>query len=632
VTSYLPFLVIGVATGSIYAIAAMGLALTYKTSGIFNFGHGAVGAAAAFLFYSLHVQLRLSWPVAAAVAVLGFGAVAGLLLELLGRGLAGVTTSFKIVGTLGLLLAVQGLAVVLYGPTARPLAPFLPHGTFKVASVYVGQDQAVAAALALVTATGVYLFFRMTRTGTAMRAVVDDADLLSMMGTPPARVRRTAWVIGAVFASLSGVLIAPVIGLDATLLTLLVVQAFGAAAVGRFTSVPLAYAGGLALGVLQQLVGKWVGSNQTLASLPVAVPFLLLFAVLLATPSRSLPDYATAVRGRVIAGASQGLALRLGRGAAATGLLLVVPLFAGTRTIVWATGLVYVGVLLSLGLLVRLSGQVSLCQVGFMAVGAATFGHLDSHVPWLFALVLAGLAAVPFGALVAIPAMRLSGLYLALATFGFGLLLEQVLYRTTLLFGGSAGVLADRPGLASSDRAYYYLVLAVIAVLVGLVVGVERARLGRLLRALGDSPTALSTHGAATGITRLLVFCLSAFVAGISGALYVPLFGAVNGDAFRSFTSLLLLAVLAVAGTSSVRPAFVGAAMFFVAPSYVSSTTLTQALPAVFGVSAVAVALASGRPRGALVARLSALSAWRLSSSPLRSRTVPAALLPRETA
>jgi branched-subunit amino acid ABC-type transport system permease component len=632
VNGYLPFLVIGIATGSIYAIAAMGLVLTYKTSGIFNFGHGAVGAAAAFLFYTLHVQFGLPWPVAAAGAVLGFGVVAGLLLELLGRGLAGVTTSSKIVGTLGLLLAVQGLAVVLYGPTARSLPPYLPDGSFKVGSVFVGQDQLIAAVLALLTAAGVYVFFRVTRTGTAMRAVVDDAELLSMMGTPPATVRRTAWVMGAVFASLSGVLIAPVIGLDATLLTLLVVQAFGAAAVGRFTSVPLAYAGGLALGVLQQLVGKWVGSNQTLASLPVAVPFLLLFAVLLATPSRNLPDYAKAVRSRVAVAPSPALAVRVGHGALATALLLAVPLFAGTRTIVWATALVYVGVLLSLGLLVRLSGQVSLCQVGFMAVGAASFGHLDPHLPWLAALVLAGLAAVPFGALVAIPAMRLSGLYLALATFGFGLLLEQVLYRTRLLFGGSAGVLAHRPGLASSDRAYYYLVLTVIAALVGLIVGVERARLGRLLRALSDSPTALSTHGAATGITRLLVFCLSAFVAGISGALYVPLFGAVNGDAFRSFTSLLLLAVLAVAGTSSVRPAFVGAGMFFVAPSYISSTALTQALPAMFGISAVAVALASGRPRGTLVTRLAELSSWRLSSSPLRSRTATVALLPREIA
>jgi ABC-type branched-subunit amino acid transport system permease subunit len=619
VSGYLPFLVIGIATGSIYAIAAMGLVLTYKTSGIFNFGHGAVGAAAAFLFYSLHVQVGMPWPLAAGLAVLGFGAVAGLLLELLGRGLAKVTTSFAIVGTLGLLLAVQGLATVIYGPTARPLKPFLPTSTVQLAGVHVGQDQLVAVGLALLTALGLLAFFRRTRTGTAMRAVVDDAELLGMMGTPPARVRRTAWVMGAVFASLSGVLIAPVLGLDATLLTLLVVQAFGAAAVGRFTSVPLAYVGGLLLGVLQQLVGKWVGSSETLAALPVAVPFLLLFAVLLATPPGKFPDYGRAVRVRVRAP---------GRGRAASVAIAVAlvaaPLATGSRTVVWATALVYAGVLLSLSLLVRLSGQVSLCQVGFTAVGAAAFGHLSggAHVPWLMALILAGLAAVPLGAIVAIPAMRLSGLYLALATFGFGILLEQVLYRTGLLFGGSAGVRATRPALANSDRGYYYLVLLVVAVLAGLVVAVERARLGRLLRALGDSPTALATHGATIGITRLLVFCLSAFIAGVSGALYVPLFGAVNGDAFRSFTSLLLLAVLAVAGSSTVRPALVGAGLFFIAPSYSSDPTVTQALPALFGVAAVAVALTSARPRGALVRAAAGNSAWRLAASPLRSRSL----------
>jgi len=257
-------------------------------------------------------------------------------------------------------------------------------------------------------------------------------------------------------------------------------------------------------------------------------------------------------------------------------------------------------------------------------VGAAAFGHLSSgpHVPWLLAVLLAGLAAVPLGAAVAIPAMRLSGLYLALATFGFGILLEQVLYRTGLLFGGSAGVRAARPALASSDRAYYYLGLLVVALLAGLVVAVERARLGRLLRALGDSPTALATHGTTVGITRLLVFCLSAFIAGVSGALYVPLFGAVNGDAFRSFTSLLILAVLAVAGTSTVRPALVGAALFFVAPSYSSDPLVTQSLPALFGVAAVAVALSSARPRGAVVRGLVDRSAWRLTTSPLRSRSL----------
>src|SRR5439155_838386 len=159
--------------------------------------------------------------------------------------------------------------------------------------------------VALVACAALYLYFRLTASGRAVRAVVDDPILLDVTGLDPARVRRRAWVIGSLFASLSGVLIAPYLGLDAVLLTLLVVRAFGAA---------LAY--------------------------PV--------------------------------------------------------------------------VFLSLSLLVRLSGQVSLCQTGFMAVGAAVFSHLvHSHgVPWLLGVLLAGLLTIPCGAVIAIPAIRLSGLYL----------------------------------------------------------------------------------------------------------------------------------------------------------------------------------------------------------------------------
>jgi branched-subunit amino acid ABC-type transport system permease component len=633
IADYAPFVVIGLAVGSVYSLAAMGLVLTYKTSGIFNFAHGAVGAAAAFLYYVLSddAHLGLPWPVALVLAVGVFGAAAGLLLERLGRALAPVPVAMKIVATLGVLLIVRSGAEVLFGSSVRPLKPFLSRNTFPVGSVFVTYEQLITAVIALASAVGLYLLFRFTKTGSAMRAVVDDPDLLDLTGVDPVKVRRASWALGSVFASAAGVLIAPLIGLDALLLTLLVVQAFGAAAVGRFTSLPLTYVGGLVVGVLVQLAGKWTASSQALSALPVAVPFLVLFAVLLVTPRRKLTDLSKLVRPRVRNRRSYSPAGRRavrGLAVAASAVLLVVPDLVGTKTIAYMQALCFVGVFLSLGLLVRLSGQVSLCQMGFMAIGAATFGHfVNNQVPFFLALALAGLATVPFGGIVAVPAIRLSGLYLALATFGYGILLEQVLYPQAWLFDGSAGVNAARPrifGLSTeSDQRYYYVVLSVVALLGLTVIGVERSRLGRLLRALGDSPVALSTSGTSINVTRVIVFCIASFLAGVSGALSVPVFGSANGGDFPAFLSLVLLAVLSVAtavgGAGLFVPAVLAAGSFIVTPVYFGSEKLTQALPGIFGVAAIVVAVTSQGVAGTgWIGRLTQSSAWRLDVSPLR--------------
>ncbi len=633
IDEYAPFIVVGLAVGSVYAIAAMGLVLTYKTSGIFNFAHGAVGAGAAFVYYALSDDryLGLPWPVALALTVVVFGSAVGLLLELLGRALAGVPIAMKIVATVGLLLIVRSIAEVTFGTSVRPLDPFLSRDTFPVGDVFVTYEQLITAIAAALCALGLFVLFRYTALGNAMRAVVDDPDLVDMTGMDPVRVRRSAWVLGSVLASLSGVLIAPLIGLDALLLTLLVVQAFGAAAIGRFTSLPLTYLGGLVVGVLTQLTGKWTAGSEKLSALPTSVPFLVLLGVLLLTPRAKLLDLSRLVRPRVrtrrtFTGA--GLAIPAALALAGFLTLLAVPHLVGTRTVAYTLALCYVGVLLSLGMLVRLSGQVSLCQVGFMAIGAAVFGQLagERGMPFFPALLFAGLAAVPFGAVVAIPAIRLSGLYLALATFGYGILLERVLYPQSWLFDGSTGVSVARPdvfGLSTaSDTRYYYLVLGVVGVLGLVVVAVERARLGRLLRALGDSPTALATSGTTTAVTRTLVFCLAAFMAGISGAVSVPVFGSANGGDYLGFTSLVLLAVFAVmaaiGGAGLFVPCLLAAGAYFVVPVYVSDETFSQALPGIFGVAAIVVALTAQPITARWFSRLQDRSEQRLTVSPLR--------------
>ena len=132
-------------------------------------------------------------------------------------------------------------------------------------------------------------------------------------------------------------------------------------------------------------------------------------------------------------------------------------------------------------------------------------------------IVIASVMAIvgaTVGAFIAIPAIRLPGVFLALATFGFGVTMEQMGYPLWLMFGSSSlGQAVNRPSFAQGDIAYYYLVFA-FAVLVSLMVmWLVRSRLGRLLRGMADSPVALATHGTSVMVTRVLVFCVSAFLA-----------------------------------------------------------------------------------------------------------------------
>ena len=103
-SALLPFLIVGFVTGSLYGLAGVGLVLTYRTSGVFNFGHGALAAAAAYIFYTLHVTHGMAWPLAALVSVLGFGVLAGMAIEFMTRRLVGAPEALVTVATVGLLL------------------------------------------------------------------------------------------------------------------------------------------------------------------------------------------------------------------------------------------------------------------------------------------------------------------------------------------------------------------------------------------------------------------------------------------------------------------------------------------------------------------------------------------------
>jgi ABC-type branched-subunit amino acid transport system ATPase component/branched-subunit amino acid ABC-type transport system permease component len=600
VQQFLPFIVAGIAAGSIYGLAATGLVLTYKTSGIFNFGQGALATAAAYIFYAMHYANNINWIVSLVVSVLIAGPLMGLGMERISRRLSQQSVAWKIVATTGLILIVQGLGTIKYGSDTLDVPQFLPKGTdsFEVGGVNISYAQLIVTVVGVVAVAGLYALFRWTRTGTAMRAVVDDPDLLAMQATSPVRVRRGAWIIGTTFAALSGVLVLPFIGLDAIALTYIVVQAFGAAALGAFSSIPLTFVGAIVIEIAANISQKYVVNVSWLGGLPDSLPFIVLFVALILLPRRRLATRSgTELRPPL---QWQGpVRVRVVTGIVVVGLLAVVPWVVGADKIgFWTIGLTQMIMLLSLGLLVKTSGQVSLCQATFAAIGAVVFSQLTvgAGIPWFAALLFAGLIVVPVGAFLALPAIRLPGLFLALATFGFGIFVQQMLYSTSWMFTTlQSGRAVPRPSIGSTDTGYYYVVLVILVVTALIMVAIHELRLGRLLRGLSDSPLAVATMGLSTNTTRVIVFCISAFFAAISGVLYsASIHFAVSSDIhFNPFYSLTLLAVLALAPFAEPWYAIFGL-IAAVIPGYLTSTNVTWWLNVIFGVSAVAVALRGG--------------------------------------
>jgi ABC-type branched-subunit amino acid transport system ATPase component/branched-subunit amino acid ABC-type transport system permease component len=591
----LPLVVAGLTVGAVYGLAGVGVVLTYKTSGVFNFAHGALATIAAFTFYSL-TQLH-GWPTLAAILVSVFvlGPLLGVAFEVFARIVSQRSLAAQVTSTVGILLVVQAAYIIVYGQTQTRRIPPLIGSQVSVFGASISWDQILIFSIALMATCVLSLFLRVTRQGIAMRAVVADPDLLDLCGTSPVGTRRLAWIIGVTFAAASGVLISPGQTLNPTNLTLLVVVAFGAAAIGAFRSLPLTFVGGLIIGVLGALSTKYF-TRGLLAGLPPTMPFVVLFVVLLVFPRRWLvaSDGFAAHRQPSWRAPLRFQAPWL---AATLVALLLVPEFAGIHLTDWTKAIAAVMLYLSLGLLVRSSGQVSLCQISFAAIGAASFSRfaVDWHLPWGIALIAAGLVAVPIGALLAVPAVRLSGLYLALATLGFGILLQYMFYTSDLMFGSfNAPLDAPRPSISwlDGDREYYYLVLALLVCTVALVISLTSTRLGRLMRALSESPLALTTGGASVSVTRVIAFVVSAFIAAVSGALTAVAIGGASQTNYVPLSSLTALTLVVVCVGGAPWYALLAGGASVLIPSYFPSTNVSNWLQIAFGGFAVLSALA----------------------------------------
>ena len=578
---YVSLALSGLPIGAMYALSAMGIVIVFKTSKVFNFAAGAIGLACAYFASTLHHH---GFPklLAVLVAVL-LGALLGVLMELTVRPAKGALTGTIV--TLGWLLVLQGVVGVVYGTQVATNQPVqvVSDGNFVDwgGVLLYSNQQVVLLVVAAALAGGLGVFFSVTALGTATRAVSEAPDAARLLGIGVNRVNLVAWALGGAVSGFAGVLVAPLLGgLDTTKLVVFTVQALAAALVGRLSSLPMTFVGGVTLGLLQPIVARalqqfdGIKGTQELTAFAVVLVSLLFMkrsgrrdvgGGLLPAPLQPLPRGVLALAGAV----GVGLAV------------LVLPLLVGERGNLTHYNLSQVGIwglaTLSLVLLVGVVGQVSVCQAVFMGVGAYGTGIAMNHgVPFLLAIVIGGALAAAVAALVGLPALRLEPLELAIATLSLSFTADRFLYVWPPLASRNGNRPVDRPGFASVDpghvadgqRAYAWLVLGVFVVACFAVASLRRARTGAALTALRSSEPATAAMGFSVVSVKLRGFAASGFIAGLAGALYAGLVQGASGAAFDFTRSITLLAYAVIIGVGSVPGAVLGGLI-------VTLTTLT---------------------------------------------------------
>ena len=284
--AFAAYTIIGLGLGGIFSLAALGIVLIYRTTGVLNFAHGAMGMFSTFVawqvFYGYPHPGMPSWAVTAEAILVGlaFAVVLGLLLELLVfRWVRNRPQIVKAVITIGVLLALQSAASLIWKNNQYHLPIYLApqQATFQLAGVPIGANYIVIVIMALGLAFGLGAFLRYTSFGRSMRAVSDSPTSASLWGVPVNKVSAVSWMLGSLVAALAGILITPFINFDTTSLTLLIIDALAAALIGGLVSLPLTVLGGFLLGLLETYPTIWIQS----LGFPRLVALLVIIAVLI---------------------------------------------------------------------------------------------------------------------------------------------------------------------------------------------------------------------------------------------------------------------------------------------------------------------------------------------------------------
>src|SRR3954470_16561151 len=537
-------LINGAVLGMLYALLAFGLILVYRANRIVNFAHAGLGLVPAVT--ALLLVTNRHWPYAVSVAVMLVGsALVGGVVELVMRRFWSQPRLIATVFTIGLAQIFVYLELQLpdwiAGRPSLPTSFPTPYARFHAdigGVIFSGDYLAIVVATAAVCA-GLAAFLRFTRAGIAVRAAAENADRAALLGVPVARLSTIVWVLAGLCSGIAVYLQAPVTALPTggSVSPLLLLYRLAHAVVARMESLPIAFAAGMGVGVIQQ--GAFAGSSRPDDAAALMLPVIV--GALLVQRRRMARAYDTGVASfralqefRPIPVELRGLPAvrraRLGGTGALVALGLAAPFLVGTSRTSFCTLAVLAGmVAVSLVVLSGWAGQISLGQSAFAGVGAAVAGGLATRhgADFFVSLAVALLAGALVAVLIGIPALRVPGLFLSVVTLGLAAtvqyaILSRAHFSWLLPPNGSyvtKPLLYGRVDLSRSDIGYYYLCLGFLALAWLSAWSVRHSRSGRLFIGLRDNERAAQSLGANATTTRLAAFAISGAIAALAGAL-----------------------------------------------------------------------------------------------------------------
>jgi len=556
------FALLGLGVGALYAFASQGLIAIYRGTGVLNFSLGATAIAGVFLQWELHNEH--GWPfLASALVGVGLSALLGVLTHwVIMRPLRRASSLVRVIATLGVLVTIQAGVVIRYGSNARQVESWLPTDRVTLwGDVAITVDRLILLAIASASALGLWLLYRSTEFGFATEAVSESERSASAVGVSANRIAVINWALGSAIAAVAGILVVPIITLQVTAMTTLVLAALAAALVGDFRSFPIATAAGLVLGVGQALAGRYTEGQ----GLGQSLPFLVIIAVLVFR-GRSLPLRDYFLRRLPMVGNGR---MSWDWTLFACGVVIFLMLTKDTKWIDAMTVSLGVAiVLLSIVVVTGYAGQLSLAQYTIAGFGAYVAGRLVAvfDIPFLLGLTAGVLATVPLGLVFGLPAVRTRGINLAIVTLGLGTTIELMLFRNRNYTGGVQGTQVGNPDLFGFDigsinhpERYGIFVLAMAILAVWVVSNVRRGRSGRRLIAVRTNERAAAALGIDVMMAKLFAFALASAIAALGGIVIAFRLSSISYQSFTNFTSIFFVGLALLGGVGHLLGAFVGA-------------------------------------------------------------------------
>jgi len=604
----------GLVSGLATALTAAGIVLIYRTTRVINFAQSAIGAAGAIFAFDLlrytAVPFWVAFPLGIAVAT-----ACGLLFDLVfGRRFFNAPRLVLTVVTIaaaGFLVSssqefIQRLP--FFPPVDSPdrLRPFgaeevrgelpLSDFVFHVGALEVPFHfaEVFAIVVTVVALVALGLFLRFSRMGIAVRAMAENAERATLLGVSVGLLSSVVWgvsgALSGISAMLTGIVSDPraVTGIAPTLL----LPAMAAAVLGRMRNIGTTAIAAVTISMVSA-ASRWSFRNdgaliEVALLLVVCIGLLLQRQSLVRSGDESVGTWAAVQEQRPIPKELSGVTgLRVARNAAiavaAIGLVLY-PFLVGTSYVNLGTVTVISAIVaLSLVILTGWSGQVSLGQYGFVAVGAVVGGSLIGRhgVPFLLAVPITVVVVAAFAALIGLPALRMRGLFLGITTFAFAAAVPVVLFNDRY-FGWLLPDSVARPKLLlwslDNERTMFYVCLGTLVLAVGMVLNLRRSRLGRLLIGLRDNEAEIRTIGLSATRLKLIAFALSGGLAGLAGVLFAVQQRGLSSDAFSAEASINIFLLAVIGGVSSVGGAMLGALYFNLTHYFISSTIVTALL------------------------------------------------------